>query len=199
MNKTISLVVACLFTSTFLMAQTSPNIIVIFTDDHGWADLGVNGVVDDIKTPNLDQLAADGVQFTNGYVTGPQCIPSRAGILSGRYQQSFGVDDNRYAPMPIEVNTVPERLQEAGYRTGQVGKWHLDPNVDSEEWLRDNTYKGQTLPSRANRVIPFQDKLPYYPGNQGFDEYFCGSISNYWANFDLNGNDLNPSGTCGAK
>jgi arylsulfatase A-like enzyme len=194
MNKTISLVVACLFTSTFLMAQTSPNIIVIFTDDHGWADLGVNGVVDDIKTPNLDQLAADGVQFTNGYVTGPQCIPSRAGILSGRYQQSFGVDDNRYAPMPIEVNTVPERLQEAGYRTGQVGKWHLDPNVDSEEWLRDNTYKGQTLPSRANRVIPFQDKLPYYPGNQGFDEYFCGSISNYWANFDLNGNDLNPSG-----
>jgi arylsulfatase A-like enzyme len=194
MNKTLSLVVVCLFISTLLMAQTRPNIIVIFTDDHGWADLGVNGVVEDIKTPNLDQLAADGVRFTNGYVTGPQCIPSRAGILSGRYQQSFGVDDNRYSPMPIEINTVPERLQTAGYRTGQVGKWHLDPNVDSEEWLRNNTYKGQTLPPRPSRVIPFQAKLPYYPGNQGFDEYFCGSISNYWANYDLNGNDLNPNG-----
>lgn len=194
MNKTLFLIFGCLLLSILSMAQSRPNIIVIFTDDHGWADLGVNGVVEDIKTPNLDQMAADGVQFSNGYVTGPQCIPSRAGILSGRYQQSFGVDDNRYSPMPIEVNTVPERLQTAGYRTGQVGKWHLDPNVDSEEWLRNNTYKGQTLPPRANRVIPFQDKLPYYPGNQGFDEYFCGSISNYWANFDLNGNDLNPNG-----
>ncbi len=194
MNKTFSLVFGCLFISTLLIAQSKPNIIVIFTDDHGWADLGVNGVVEDIKTPHLDQMAADGVRFTSGYVTAPQCIPSRAGILSGRYQQSFGVDDNRYSPMPIEINTIPERLQTAGYRTGQVGKWHLDPNVDSEEWLMNNTYKGQTLPPRANRVIPFQDKLPYYPGNQGFDEYFCGSISNYWANFDLYGNDLNSNG-----
>jgi arylsulfatase A-like enzyme len=66
MNKTLCLAVGCLIISTLLMAQTGPNIIVIFTDDHGWADLGVNGVVEDIKTPNLDQLAADGVRFTSG-------------------------------------------------------------------------------------------------------------------------------------
>jgi arylsulfatase A-like enzyme len=66
MNKTLSLVVVCLLISTLLMAQTRPNVIVIFTDDHGWADLGVNEVVEDIKTPNLDQLAADGVRFTSG-------------------------------------------------------------------------------------------------------------------------------------
>jgi Sulfatase len=71
--------------------QVRPNILLIFTDDHGWADLGAQGVDKDIKTPNLDQLARDGVRFTRGYVSAPQCVPSRAGLLTGRYQQRFGV------------------------------------------------------------------------------------------------------------
>lgn len=192
----ISKIIYPLFLLLFVpaMAQEKPNIIVIFTDDHGWADLSVNGVVNDIKTPNLDQLAADGVRFTSGYVTAPQCVPSRAGIVSGRYQQSFGVDDNRFSPMPIDVNTVPERLQTAGYTTGHVGKWHLDPSVESVEWLENNTYAGKTLPPRNERIIPFQDKLPFKPLNQGFDEYFDGQTSSYYANYDLNGNDLNANG-----
>lgn len=180
--------------SALAVANSPPNIIVVFTDDHGWADLGVHGVVDDIRTPNLDALAEDGVRFNAGYITAPQCIPSRAGIISGRYQQSFGVDDNRYSPMPVAEVTIAEQLQTAGYVTGMVGKWHLDPNVASQEWLEKNTYAGRVMPPQDQRRIPLSDLLPYRPGNQGFDEYFCGYIWDYWANFDLAGNSLKQSG-----
>lgn len=177
-----------------VLAAEKPNIIVVFTDDHGWADLGVHGVMDDIKTPHLDEMARSGVRFNAGYVTAPQCIPSRAGIISGSYQQTFGVDDNRFSPMPAEVLTVPERLQGAGYRTGMVGKWHLDPNVASEEWLAANTYAGRQLPPQNERSIPLADLLPFKTGSQGFDEYFEGYIYDYWANYDLQGQSLKPTG-----
>jgi arylsulfatase A-like enzyme len=72
-------------------AQARPNILLVFSDDHGWADLGVQRVDDDIRPPHLDALARDGVRFTRGYVSAPQCVPSRAGIVTGRYQQRFGV------------------------------------------------------------------------------------------------------------
>lgn len=74
--------------------QKAPNIIIFFTDDQGYTDLGIHGADPDVRTPNLDQLARDGVLFTNGYVTAPQCVPSRAGIISGRHQNVFGLDDN---------------------------------------------------------------------------------------------------------
>ena len=75
-----------------------PNVIVIFTDDHGYADLSCMGMEPDVKTPNLDRLAKEGVRFTNGYVTAPQCGPSRAGLLTGRYQSRFGYDTNGQGP-----------------------------------------------------------------------------------------------------
>jgi arylsulfatase A-like enzyme len=71
-------------------------------------------------------MARDGVRFTRGYVTAPQCVPSRAGVLTGRYQQRFGVEDNNKGPLPLAEQTIAERLKAAGYVTGQVGKWHLD-------------------------------------------------------------------------
>jgi arylsulfatase A-like enzyme len=77
---------------------TKPNLLVIFTDDQGWADLGAQGVDPDIRTPHTDQLARDGVRFTRGYVTGPQCVPSRAGLITGTHQNRFGVDDNLKGP-----------------------------------------------------------------------------------------------------
>lgn len=71
-------------------AVAKPNIIVFFTDDHGYADLSCMGFEKDVQSPNLDKLAAEGVRFTSGYSIAPQCCPSRAGLLTERYQNRFG-------------------------------------------------------------------------------------------------------------
>ena len=104
------------------LALSGPNILVIYSDDHGWADLGAQGVDADIRTPHLDQLARDGVRCARGYVSAPQCVPSRAGVLTGRYQQRFGLEDNNKGALPLGEVTIAERLKPAGYLTGQVGK-----------------------------------------------------------------------------
>jgi arylsulfatase A-like enzyme len=103
------------------------NILLIVGDDMGYADVGFHGCKD-IPTPNLDSLAASGVRFTNGYVSGPYCSPTRAGLLTGRYQTRFGHEFNPAGPtqgMPITEKTLADQLKSAGYVTGLVGKWHL--------------------------------------------------------------------------
>ncbi len=104
-----------------------PNILILLADDLGYADVGFHGCKD-IPTPNLDALAAGGVRCTNGYVSGPYCSPTRAGLLTGRYQQRFGHEFNPgggAAGMPVSETTLADRLKAAGYATGIVGKWHL--------------------------------------------------------------------------
>jgi len=150
-----------------------PNILLIYTDDHGWADLGAQGVDRDIRTPNLDQLARDGVRFARGYVSAPQCVPSRAGVLTGRYQQKFGVEDNNKGPLPLAEMTIAERLKPAGYVSGQVGKWHLE--IDGEK-----KSGGKAEKSSASHL----------PHAQGFDEYWCGSLRQYHASHDLKSQPL---------
>ena len=112
-------------------AARKPNIVVILADDLGYADLGFQGARD-IPTPNLDRLCAAGVRFTNGYVSHPFCSPTRSGLMTGRYQQRYGHENNpRFDPgddlagLPVNQVTLPQVLSEAGYRTGIVGKWHL--------------------------------------------------------------------------
>lgn len=123
-----------------------PNIIVIFTDDHGYADLSSQGVLEDIKTPHIDALAKGGARMESGYVTAPQCVPSRAGLMSGRYQNRFAVEHNG---VPLDgfnaQKTIAERLKTAGYATGMTGKWHLgraDEIVD--HGFDDVFYQGGT-------------------------------------------------------
>ncbi|MGJ8641010.1 MAG: sulfatase-like hydrolase/transferase [Opitutaceae bacterium] len=132
-------------------AADRPNIIVIMADDMGFADAGFTGSTD-IKTPNLDKLAASGVIFKQGYVTHPFCGPSRAGFMAGRYQHRFGFETNpAFDPAnpimgidPAEV-LFPKRLQQVGYTTGVIGKWHLGAAQD------------------------------FHPNNRGFD-YFYGFL-----------------------
>jgi len=146
-----------------------PNLLVIYSDDHGWADLGAQGADKDIRTPHLDQLAKDGVRFTRGYVSAPQCMPSRCGLITGRYQQRFGVEDNNRGPLPLEEKTLAELLQPAGHLSGFVGKSHFDQTGDKK--------KGKNY-----RIL--EDHLPHH---QGFAEYFRGELKDYYASHDLKG------------
>lgn len=128
--------------------QTAPNILLIVTDDQGYADMGCTGLADDVETPNLDQLAATGVRFTQAYATSPICNPSRAGIITGCYQQRWGTF--WYGGKGIHnstYTTIPEILRKENFITGYIGKVHYGGG-DSD-----------TL----NRSFPL---------NHGFDEFF---------------------------
>lgn len=131
-----------------LIAQERPNIIVILADDLGYNDVGFTGETP-IQTPNIDALAKSGVIFKEGYVSHPYCGPSRAGLLTGKYQARFGMETNpSYSPfdveqgVPLEVRFFPEELQKKGYHTGIIGKWHMG-------------------------AAP-----PQQPNNRGFDHFF---------------------------
>lgn len=131
MIRTLVLVVCALLLAGPLTAQDNrPNIVVIIGDDMGYGDIGLHGC-QDIPTPNIDAFAKAGVRCTNGYVSGPYCSPTRAGLLTGRYQQRFGHEFNpgpNGGPeigLPLTETTFVQRLKDAGYRTGLVGKWHL--------------------------------------------------------------------------
>jgi arylsulfatase A-like enzyme len=150
-------------------AARRPNVLVIFTDDHGWADLGLQRVDEDVRTPHIDALGRDGIRFTRGYVSAPQCVPSRAGLLTGIHQSRFGVEDNRKGPLPHAVVTLPERLRDLGYVTGMSGKWHLDISHE-----------------RAREGEPRADP-DHLPHRHGFDEYWSGSMRTYRASHALDG------------
>lgn len=126
--RILALLLAFAFAAT---AAEKPNILIIVADDLGYADVGFQGAKD-IPTPHLDALAARSVRCTNGYVSHPYCSPTRAGLLTGRYQQRFGHENNpKWDPanpvlgLPLSQTTLPQVLASAGYKTGAVGKWHL--------------------------------------------------------------------------
>jgi arylsulfatase A-like enzyme len=111
-------------------ADRQPNIVVILSDDAGYADFSMHGSKQ-IPTPHIDSLAKGGVRCTNGYVSCSVCSPTRAGLLTGRYQQRFGHEFNvppRYSEtngLPLDETTIADFLKPAGYRTIALGKWHL--------------------------------------------------------------------------
>src|SRR5256886_6775931 len=125
-----------------------PNIIIILADDLGYGDVSFNGSPDWL-TPNIDSLTTNGVRCSNGYVTHPFCSPSRAALLTGRYQQRFGHenqpeqdDNNTILGLPFQEVTLPQMLKPAGYVSGLVGKWHLGsaPNLRPNQRGFDEFY-----------------------------------------------------------
>ncbi len=148
-------VLIALAASHLIQAKEKPNIIVIYTDDHGWPDIGAAGIYEDLKTPHIDALAASGALATNGYSTAPQCVPSRAGLLSGRAQNRFGVESNAESLEGFDAQiTIADRLKKAGYATGQIGKWHLGPNNKITDHGFDDVYsKNANRPCFANFTL----------------------------------------------
>ena len=141
--------VAFLSASIGTAAEQKPNILVFLCDDTGWAEFGFQGNKQ-IPTPHIDSIAKNGVKFTQGYVSGPYCSPTRAGLMTGRYQTRFGHEFNstaRQTGLSLEETTMADRLKALGYATCAVGKWHLG------------------------------NKSPYRPTKRGFDEFY-GTLAN---------------------
>ena len=132
-------------------SERPPNIVIIFIDDQGYYDLGCYGATE-VKTPRIDQFAAEGIRFTDYYAAAPICSPSRAGLLTGAYPRRIGMEtwvqraDSTRGIHPDEV-TMGELFRANGYATACIGKWHLG------------------------------DQPPFVPGAQGFDYHF-GMYSN---------------------
>lgn len=157
MLRTLFLIAACLltcFSANDLIAgdphnDSPPNIVVLFSDDAGFADFGFQpSCRQDMKklTPHIDSIAASGVRFTNAYMSGCVCSPSRAGLMTGRYQQRFGHDNNippgyMKGGLPLSETFLSKRLQKLGYKTSLIGKWHLgypakyQPNQRGFDWF----------------------------------------------------------------
>ncbi|GGZ88036.1 N-acetylgalactosamine-6-sulfatase [Algibacter mikhailovii] len=209
----ITVLVTLLYVSVF--AQDRPNILVILADDLGYADLGFTGSKD-IKTPNLDKLANNGVVIKNGYVTHPYCGPSRAGLITGRYQARFGMEINltnspydMYNGLPLTEQTFANRLQKSGYKTGIIGKWHLGgsntfhPNNRGFDYFYGflsggHSYFPDNVRTHMPLIIPGKDR-PHYSANEGgywpltrndkpaeFNEYLTTALSNDAAKFVAN-------------
>ena len=131
MKKYSRLLVLILTISLSLYSAEQPNLIIILADDLGYRDVSFNGS-QDIKTPHIDTIAENGVKCTSAYVTYSVCGPSRAGLITGRYQGRFGFErnprfqpDNKNTGLDLKEDTMASILKKVGYHNGVIGKWHL--------------------------------------------------------------------------
>jgi len=148
--RSVLLIIFTSFISSLCAAK--PNIVILFADDAGYMDFGFTGT-DDLQTPRIDQLAKEGVICTQGYVTASVCSPSRAGLLTGRYQQRFGHETNlrgKDVGLPLTERTLADRLGDLGYTSCAIGKWHLGGSYEQHPLSRGfDAFHGFLLGSRT--------------------------------------------------
>ena len=170
-------ITVAIFAASWTQAADQPNVIIIYTDDHGYADLGCQQVMPDLKTPHLDSIASGGVRMTDGYCTAPQCVPSRAGLISGQYQTRFGMESNpqgkdrEVLQRFDELRTLPERLRDAGYVTGMAGKWHLGKNeadAIAQHGFDKVFFKHSNAPGHWNMNLEGKDLPPQVQKGGGY-------------------------------
>lgn len=146
--------------------RTKPNVVILLVDDLGSGDVSCL-FRDVVKTPNLDRLAQQGVKFASGYSTAPLCGPSRAGFLTGRYQQRFGFNGNRDG-IPTDLPLLPGLLKSAGYHTGIIGKWHSAGPMPHERGCFDESLVSATS---SPFIDYFHPKLARNGKVEVFQEY----------------------------
>ncbi len=167
----LSLAMVPLFCGALYAAK--PNIVLIFADDMGYGDTGCYGGKL-VPTPAIDSLARDGVRCTDGYVTAPVCAPSRCGIMSGAYNQRFGMqwNDDRKKYSLGQHKLMPQALRAAGYVTGHIGKWNIP--VDPKECF-DEIY--DLIDWEADY---FPDKTGHYHGVDSETEFASSKVQGVW-------------------
>ena len=175
------LIASAVLLSLSATASDQPNVIIIYSDDHGYTDLGIHGIDANVDTPHMDALAKGGALMKAGYSSAPQCRPSRCGLLAGRIQNEFGFAENKmdagagegtlprvYPPGTDMAGqpllTIADRMKKQGYVTGFSGKWHCGPNEDPRK--------------------------EFDPRSRGFDDYWVAAMTKGSTNLDLEGNRI---------
>lgn len=161
-----------------------PNIVILYADDMGFGDLGANNSASKIPTPNLDQLAAQGMRFTDAHSSSGICTPSRYALLTGRFHwRKFHGIVNSFDPPVFDPEdlTLPEMLKQRGYRTACVGKWHLGWNWSDIQ--KPGTNPTSDVKNRnatfAPNAFDWSKPLSGGPLSHGFDYYFGDDVPNF--------------------
>lgn len=153
---TLRLVLALLVVHS-AYAKDMPNIVIVLADDLGWGDVGYHNA--EISTPNIDRIASEGMELDRFYVN-PTCSPTRASLLSGQFATTHGVDSpiqwHSVAGLPLDIKIMPEYLQEAGYKTHLVGKWHLGA-IDRNYWPQRRGF--DSFYGHLSGAIGYYDKV----------------------------------------
>ena len=164
------------------LAADKPNVLILYADDLGFGDLNIQNSKSKIPTPNLDQLAREGMRFTDGHSSSGICTPSRYALLTGRHHwRDFHGIVNAFGDSPFQKErlTLPEMMKANGYKTGAIGKWHLGWNWDAIKKPDAKSTKQGKRSVWGPEAFDWSKSIPNGPLDHGFDHYFGDTVINF--------------------